>query len=109
MRRADDTARPPLPVVGEYGYNLDINAPEYFDGSAWTSLLLPTGSIIDFAGATAPVGFLMNDGAGIITITVNGMVINLLASDKYINESFVEFSTVIITCTSVAYRLFLRS
>jgi microcystin-dependent protein len=61
------TARPPVPLPGEYGFNLDINAPEFFDGTSWTSLLLPTGSIIDFAGSTAPVGFLMNDGASYLT------------------------------------------
>lgn len=52
---------------------------------------------------------LINDGAGVITITVNNIVINLLASDEGINESFADFTSVVITCTSVAYRLFLRS
>lgn len=57
------TARPPNPMPGEYGYNLDINAPEWYDGTAWQSLNTPTGAILDFGGTTPPVGFLVNDGS----------------------------------------------
>jgi microcystin-dependent protein len=63
------SARPPNPLYGEYGYNMTINAPEYFDGTTWQSLLMPTGSILDFAGSVAPVGFLFNDGSIISQIT----------------------------------------
>lgn len=59
------TARPPNPMPGEFGYNLDINAPEWFDGIAWQSLNTPTGAIMDFGGTAAPVGFLINDGSAV--------------------------------------------
>jgi microcystin-dependent protein len=62
-QRWKTTARPPIPIAGEYGFNLDVNAPEFFDGVAWQSLTMPTGTVLDFAGAVAPVGFLMNDGS----------------------------------------------
>lgn len=59
------TARPPNPMPGEYGFNLDINAPEWFDGTSWQSTTLPTGSMIDFGGnfAQIPIGFIMCDGS----------------------------------------------
>jgi microcystin-dependent protein len=61
------TARPPNPIPGEYGFNLDINSPEYYDGApvspSWQSLTVPTGAMLDFAGASSPSGFLLCDGS----------------------------------------------
>jgi len=63
------TARPPNPIPGEYGFNLDINAPEYFDGLAWQSLGVLTGAVVDFAGTTVPNGYLICDGSSYSTTT----------------------------------------
>lgn len=59
------TARPNNPLPGEYGFNMDINAPEYFDGIAWQSLGTLTGAIVDFAGASLPAGYLPCDGSAV--------------------------------------------
>jgi microcystin-dependent protein len=59
------TARPSNPVPGEYGFNMDISAPEYYDGVAWQSLGVLTGSTIDFCGATVPTGYLLCDGSAV--------------------------------------------
>lgn len=72
------TARPPNPMPGEYGFNLDVNVPEWFDGTAWQSTTLPTGSMIDFGGNVAqmPVGFVLCDGT---VLSQTGQFANLFA------------------------------
>lgn len=63
------TARPPVPLPGEYGFNMTINSPEYFDGTVWQSLTIPTGAMLDFAGNVSPTGFLLCDGSAISRTT----------------------------------------
>lgn len=68
-QRWKTTARPPVPVNGEFGFNMDLNAPEWFDGTVWQSLTAPTGAVLEFGGASAPLGFLMADGSAVSRTT----------------------------------------
>ncbi len=68
-QRWPTTARPPVPLPGEYGFNIDINAPEWYDGTAWQSTSLPTGSMVDFAGTVAPTGYLVCNGTAVSRTT----------------------------------------
>jgi len=67
------TARPPVPLPGEYGFNIDINAPEWFDGSGWQSLTVPTGCMLDFGGSIPPVGFLQCNGTAVSRTTYSNL------------------------------------
>jgi microcystin-dependent protein len=63
-QRWKTTARPSIPIVGEFGFNVDTNSPEFFDGTTWQSAFgIPTGAMLDFAGSSSPSGFLLCDGS----------------------------------------------
>jgi microcystin-dependent protein len=63
-QRWKTTARPSIPIAGEFGFNVDTNSPEFFDGTTWQSAFgIPTGAMLDFAGASSPSGFLLCDGS----------------------------------------------
>jgi len=62
-------------VAGEFGFNLTTGLMEFWDGSAWQSPItgtingaVPTGTILEFAGSSAPLGFLMASG-GVVSQT----------------------------------------
>ena len=73
-QRWTTTARPSSPITGEFGYNVDVNVAEWFDGTAWQSAVgIPTGSTIDFAGSVVPAGFLLCDGSIVSQTTYSNL------------------------------------
>ena len=38
LQRWVTSSRPPTPIAGNFGFNLDLNKPEYYDGTSWTAL-----------------------------------------------------------------------
>jgi microcystin-dependent protein len=67
------TGRPSNPLTGTFGFNMDINAPEFFDGVAWQSLGTLTGALVDFAGATVPTGYFLCDGSAVSRTTFSNL------------------------------------
>ena len=50
------------PVVGMPTYLQDTKSLEVWDGTYWSNPSVPTGTILDYAGATVPSGWLLCDG-----------------------------------------------
>lgn len=76
FQRWHTTSRQPAPIAGQFGFNLTTNLFEYWDGLAWqqpvnssTNSTVPTGAMLDFAGVTAPSGFLGCDGSAVSRTT----------------------------------------
>src|SRR5579864_620785 len=70
LQRWTTASRPTNPVVGEFGFNVTLNSFEFWDGSSWQQTVtgtangaVPTGTILEFAGSSAPTGFLMANGS----------------------------------------------
>jgi microcystin-dependent protein len=86
LQRWTTLGRPTNPVVGEFGFNITLNTFEYWDGTAWQQVVtassnstVPTGSLLPFAGTSAPAGFLLANGASVST----GTYPNLFAAIGY--------------------------
>lgn len=61
-----------VPASGEFGFNITTNLLEYWDGTTWqqpvnssSNTTVPTGSLLPFAGVSAPSGFLMANGQAV--------------------------------------------
>ena len=74
MMRWTGNSRPQAPLAGEYGFNLDDNSLEFWDGSAWqtpviqsSNTTVPTATVLPFAGSALPGGFLFCDGTSYLT------------------------------------------
>jgi microcystin-dependent protein len=86
LQRWTTVARPANPVVGEFGFNTTLGVFEFWDGTAWQQVVeassnstVPTGSLLPFAGISAPAGFLLANGAPVSTTTYS----NLFAAIGY--------------------------
>jgi microcystin-dependent protein len=87
LQRWTTAGRPTNPLVGEFGFNITLGTFEYWDGTAWQQVVtassnstVPTGSLLPFAGTSAPAGFLLANGASVSTVTYS----NLFAVIGYI-------------------------
>jgi microcystin-dependent protein len=76
LQRWTTVARPANPVVGEFGFNTTLGVFEFWDGTAWQQVVeasangtVPSGAMLDFAGSTAPTGYLLCDGSLYATAT----------------------------------------
>lgn len=80
LQRWLSSARPGSGVTaassGEFGFNLSTNLLEYWDGSSWqqpvnssSNSTVPTGTLLPFAGAAAPSGFLLANGSAVSRTT----------------------------------------
>lgn len=72
--RWTNVARPSAPLAGEYGFNLNSNSLEYWDGFAWQTPItasanatVPSGAVLPYAGTPLPPGFLFCDGTSYLT------------------------------------------
>jgi len=72
LQRWTTLGRPANPLVGEFGFNITLNAFEFWDGTAWqqsvvtsTNGTVPTGAMLDFAGTVAPTSYLLCDGSAV--------------------------------------------
>jgi microcystin-dependent protein len=74
MERWTNNARPGVGLVapqsGEFGFNLSSFLMEYWDGGTWqqpvvvsSNTTVPTGTVLSFAGVSAPSGFLLANGS----------------------------------------------
>jgi microcystin-dependent protein len=64
--------RPASPQEGFVRYNTDLKTLEFYDGSSWVNSNLeqvPVGTIIPYAGATIPSGWLACDGGTVSRTT----------------------------------------
>lgn len=64
------------PASGEFGFNITTNLMEYWDGTQWqqpvnssSNTTVPTGTVLSFAGTSAPSGFLMANGTAVSRTT----------------------------------------
>lgn len=56
--------QPTPPSIGMVRFNNEVRSLEYFDGTVWVSVL-PPGTIVPFAGANVPSGWLLCNGASV--------------------------------------------
>lgn len=72
LQRWITSARPgngsTAPLTGEFGFNLDANVLEFWDGGNWVQID-PPGTMKDYAGTVIQSGWLLCDGSSYATAT----------------------------------------
>jgi microcystin-dependent protein len=65
--------RPATPSAGQTGFNTTTSALDVYDGTIWgsvsTSTGIPSGSVMPYAGSSAPTGWLLCSGAAVSRTT----------------------------------------
>lgn len=77
LQRYDDiatrTSENSSPVAGDLSYLQDIGDLDAYHAGAWRHIGLPVGTIIDHAGGSVPIGFLVCDGSLVSRTTYAGL------------------------------------
>lgn len=84
-------SRPTDPYVGQSIYEIDTQSHRHYTGAIWDSAP-PVGTLLPFLGSTAPVGYLLADGAAVSRTGVTADLFSVISTIYGVGDGVTTFN-----------------